>query len=330
MNTDNKLLVTSSPHVRTADDTRSIMLDVIISLLPALAAAVYFFGGRALVLTLVSVAFCVFFEWAYRKLMKKTNTIGDLSAVVTGMLLAFCLPVGSPYWMVAIGDFFAIVIVKQLYGGLGKNFVNPALAARAFLFSFPVYMSTWAASMTRAPIFGAADAVTAATPLYYMSTLGEIPKDFSLYQLFIGRVGGCIGEICTLALILGGVYLLLRRVITPRIPVAFIGVVALLTFVFPRGSAGRLEWMLYSIMSGGVFLGAIFMATDYATSPVTKAGQWVYGAGCGALTVFIRYFGSYPEGVSYAILIMNSCVWLIERVTVSRRYGCARKAGEAK
>lgn len=323
-----KLTVSSSPHIKTDEDTRSIMLDVVIALLPALAVSMYYFGMRALTLTCVSVVFCVGFEWLYRKLMKKSGTIGDLSAAVTGILLAFCLPVTSPYWMVIIGAFFAIVIVKQLYGGIGKNFVNPALAARAFLFSFPVYMNTWVQSMSRTPVLGlGADTVTAATPLFDLSVMGRLPENYSLFQLFIGDVGGSLGETCTLVLLLGGVYLLIRRVITPRIPLAYLGTVALLTFIFPQGGADRLTFMLYSLLSGGVVLGAIFMATDYTTSPISTKGQWIYGVGCGVLTIFIRFFGTYPEGVTYAILIMNSCVWLIEKIG-RRLYGTGRKAGE--
>lgn len=319
-----QFVVSSSPHIRTGDDTRSIMLDVIIALLPALAVAVYYFGLRALTLTVASVIFCVGFEWLYRKLLKKPNSIGDLSAVVTGMLLALCLPVQATYWMVLIGAFFAIIIVKQLYGGIGKNFLNPALAARAFLFSFPVYMTTWAESMTRASIFGSvADVATSATPLASLHE-GIIPQEYSLMNLFLGQTGGSIGEVCTLALLAGGIYLLLRRIITPRIPFAYLATVALITFIFPRGGNGHLTWMLYNLLSGGVILGAIFMATDYTTSPVSPKGQWIYGFGCGALTVFIRYFGSYPEGVTYAILIMNSCVWLLEKLGGRRRYGTGK------
>jgi len=322
MSKELSLAVSSSPHVRSPEDTRSIMLDVIIALIPALAVAVYIFGLRALTLTLVCVAACVFFEWGYRKLLKKPSSIGDLSAVVTGVLLTFCLPVTVPYWIPVIGAFFAIVIVKQLYGGIGKNFLNPALAARAFLFSWPVLMTTWAAPLSYSKffnIFSVADAVTSATPMASLH-MGRLPEA-SLWQVFIGEIGGSIGEISSLVLLLGEVYLVIRRVISPRIPLSYILTVAVLTFIFPKGGNSGLTWMLYNLFSGGLMLGAIFMATDYATSPVNRKGQIIYGIGCGLLTVFIRYFGSYVEGVSYAILIMNVTVWLIDKSTLPRRFG---------
>ncbi|HHU06045.1 MAG TPA: RnfABCDGE type electron transport complex subunit D [Clostridiales bacterium] len=321
--------VSSSPHIRSDEDTRSIMLDVIISLIPALAVAIYIFGLRSLTLTLVCVAACVFFEWGYRKLLKKPSSVGDLSAVVTGMLLTFCLPVTVPYWIPVIGAFFAIVIVKQLYGGIGKNFLNPALAARAFLFSWPVIMTTWAAPLSYsrfANIFSVADAITSATPMEALHA-GRLP-DATLWQAFIGEIGGSLGEISSLVLLLGGIYLVIRKVINPRIPLTYILTVAVVTFIFPKGGADSLTWMLYNLFCGGLMLGAIFMATDYATSPVTKKGQIIYGIGCGLLTVFIRYFGSYVEGVSYAILIMNVTVWLIDKSTLPRRFGIKKAAKE--
>ena len=297
-------VLSSSPHIKAEDGTKSVMLDVIIALLPALFVSIYYFGWRSLCVVIVSVAACTFFEWAYRRLLKKSSSLGDLSAVVTGILLAFCLPVTVPYWVVVIGGFFAIVIVKQLFGGLGKNFINPALAARAFLLSWPVIMTTWAAPGAAVSIFGSnADVVTCATPLSFLHS-GTLPSE-SLMQLFVGNCGGSLGETCAAALLLGGIYLLIRRVISPRIPVAFIGTVAVLTFIFPQNGADRLTWMLCQLLSGGLMLGAIFMATDYVTTPVTKKGQWLFGVGCGLITVFIRYFGSYAEGVSYSILIMN-------------------------
>ena len=326
------LVVSSSPHIRNPEDTRSIMLDVIIALCPALIVATYVFGFRALMLTLVSVAASVFFEWAYRKLMHKDSSIGDLSAVVTGMLISFCIPAGAPFWLPIIGAFFAIVVVKQLYGGIGKNFLNPALAARAFMFSWPVIMTTWMAPFGYSSFFSmsTAEAVTAATPLASLHT-GALPSE-SLMTLFLGGIGGSMGEISAAALLAGGIYLLLRKVISLRIPLSYLLTVAVLTFIFPRGN-DNLQWMLYNLLSGGLMLGAIFMATDYATSPVTKKGQIIYGFGCGVLTVVIRYFGSYVEGVSYAILIMNVCVWLIDKYTLPRRFGVSRadlKAAKAK
>jgi electron transport complex protein RnfD len=305
------------------------MLDVIIALIPSLGAAAYIFGFRALLVTAVSVLACVFFEAAYRKLMKKGSTIGDLSAVVTGMLLAFCLPATVPFWIVLVGDFFAIVVVKQLFGGIGKNFVNPALAARAFLFSYPVVMSTWVAPLSYKSFFnvGTADIVTSATPLASMAN-SEIPANFTLMQAFIGRIGGSMGEVSALAILLGGIYLLIRRVINPRIPLAYLLTVAALSFIFPRGN-DNLTWMLWQLCSGGVMLGAVFMATDYATSPITPNGQIIYGIGCGLLTIFIRYFGAYPEGTSYAILIMNVCVWLIDKIAPPSRFGYTREMKRA-
>ncbi len=326
---DGQLTIASSPHFHHADTTRTIMLDVVIALLPALVAAVYFFGLRALLTTCVSVLACIFFEWGYRKVMKKDSTWQDCSCIVTGMLIAMVCPVSVPYWMLIIGDFFAIVIVKQLFGGIGKNFMNPALSARAFLFSWAATMTTWYVPGTKLNLLtgAAVDAVTSATPLGYMHT-GSLPAN-SLMQVFVGNCGGCIGETSAMLLILGGVYLVVRKVISPRIPLVYVGTVAVLSFLFPQGGAARLEWMLYSILSGGLMLGAIFMATDYTTSPVTKWGQVLYAVGCGGLTILIRYFGGYPEGVSYSILIMNACVYLLDKIGRKRRFGLvkAKKGG---
>ncbi|RHO56511.1 RnfABCDGE type electron transport complex subunit D [Ruminococcaceae bacterium AM07-15] len=313
-----KLTVSSSPHIRHEDNTRQIMVDVIIALMPALAIAIYVFGPRALTLTAVSAAGCLFFEWLYQRLMKKPVTVGDCSALVTGILLAYCLPVSSPMWMVLIGDAFAIIVVKQLYGGIGKNFMNPALSARAFLMSFPVIMTTWPAIRTKLPLFATPDVVSSATPLASLKQ-GMMPNA-SLTDLALGMVGGSMGEISALALLAGGLYLISRKVITFHTPVAYLGTVALLCFLFPHGN-GRVEFMLAELCSGGLMLGAIFMATDYSTSPVTKKGQVVFGIGCGLLTVFIRFFGNMPEGVSYSILVMNATVFLIEKVTRPRKYG---------
>ena len=313
-----KLTVSSSPHIRHEDNTRQIMVDVIIALMPALAIAIYVFGPRALTLTAVSAAGCLFFEWLYQRLMKKPVTVGDCSALVTGILLAYCLPVSSPMWMVLIGDAFAIIVVKQLYGGIGKNFMNPALSARAFLMSFPVIMTTWPAIRTKLPLFATPDVVSSATPLASLKE-GLMPNA-SLTDLALGMVGGSMGEISALALLAGGLYLISRKVIPFHTPVAYLGTVALLCFLFPHGN-GRVEFMLAELCSGGLMLGAIFMATDYSTSPVTKKGQVVFGIGCGLLTVFIRFFGNMPEGVSYSILVMNATVFLIEKVTRPRKYG---------
>ena len=325
------LTISSSPHAHSKTTTSVIMRDVVIALIPALIAAVYFFGFRALTLTMVSVAGCVFFEWAYRKLLKKPHTVGDWSAAVTGVLIAFVCPVSLPFWTVLIADFFAIVLVKQLFGGIGMNIVNPALAARAFLFSWPSLMSgAWVKPGTWLPALGtvSVDGLTSATPMEALA-VGQLPSE-SLLELFLGKVGGSLGEVSALALILGGVYLLLRRVITLRIPLAYLLTVAVLAFAFPLGGMPRVDWMLCQLLSGGLLLGAIFMATDYTTSPVTRGGQIAFGIGCGLLTVALRYFGSYVEGVSYAILIMNCCVGFFDKIGIPKRFGLAKKGGEGK
>jgi len=326
-----KLIATSNPHIRDEKTTKSIMLDVIIAMLPALAYGVWQFGLKALTLTAVSAAACVFWEWLYRKLMKKPQSINDLSAVVTGILLAFVCPVTTPYWMVIIGDFFAIIVVKQLFGGIGKNFINPALAGRAALLaSYAGVMTSWVdptVAGNKAPLFGStADVVTAATPLAYMKTgdFAGLTEKYSVLDMFLGKTGGSMGEVCSMLLIAGGIWLIVRKVISWHIPVAYIGTVAVLTFLFPKGGAPGLQWMLYSIFGGGLMLGAIFMATDYATSPVTKKGQVIYGIGCGLFTVFIRYFGSYNEGVCYSIMVMNLFVALIDKYTKPARFGVVK------
>lgn len=319
-----ELTISSSPHAHSPMTTDKIMRDVVLALMPALIGSIVFFGFRALMVTLVSAAACVFFEWGYRKLMKKDSTVYDMSAIVTGVLLAFVCPVTIPYWCIIIGDFFAIIVVKQLFGGIGKNFMNPALAARAFLFSWPVIMNTWvkAGFSNAAGIFSTADAVTSATPMAAMHQ-GALPAA-SVSELFLGSVGGCLGETSALLLLIGGVYLVVRKVISPRIPLCYIGTVALLTVLFPKGNPA-FTWMLSQVFGGGLMLGAIFMATDYVTSPVTKKGQIIFGIGCGVLTVAIRYFGAYNEGVSYAILVMNACVMLLDKVGRPVKYGAPKK-----
>ena len=323
-----KLIATSNPHIRSNETTRSIMLDVIVAMLPALLWAVIWFGMKALTLTAVSVIGCIFWEWLYRKLMKKPQSVGDLSAVVTGMLLAFVCPVTTPYWMILIGGFFSIIVVKQLFGGIGKNFVNPALAGRAFLLgSYAGVMTTWIdAAANKAPLMGAAaDIVTAATPLAYMKTgdMEGLKSVYSVADMFLGKTGGSLGEVSAALLLLGGVYLIWRKVINWQTPVAYIATVAVLSFLFPKAGSG-LDWMLYSIFGGGLMLGAFFMATDYATSPVTKKGQLIFGIGCGLFTVLIRYFGSYNEGVCYSIMVMNLCVALIDKYTKPTRFGVVK------
>ena len=327
------LTVSLSPHVRAQSSTRRIMLDVCIALLPALIGAIVFFGARALTLTALSVAGCVFFEWAYRRIMKKDNTTGDLSAVVTGILLAYTLPANCKWWLPIIGAFFAIVVVKQLYGGIGKNFLNPALAGRAFLLaSYALFMTTWVVPGSLTSVIGA-DATTMATPLSYMKAGEALPQYFTYKSMFLGTMPGCLGEVSALALLIGGVYLLCRKVITWHIPVSFIGTVALLTLIFGSKNGGgytHVEWMLDNLLSGGLLLGAFFMATDYSTSPVTAPGRIIYGVGCGALTVLIRVFGGFPEGVSFAILIMNCCAWMFDKHTQRRQFGVSREDVKAK
>ena len=316
------LIGSSSPHIRTKVGAGHIMGEVIIALLPALGFAIYNFGPRALVNTLVSMLGCCAFEWAYRALLKKSNTVFDFSAALTGMLIAFVCPVTIPYWILLAGDFFAIVIVKQLFGGVGKNFLNPALAAWAFMLSWAGEMSTWVAPRTQTALFGAVDAVTYPTPMAYLheNNLEGLMNTYSLPDMLVGFIGGSIGEVSALLLILGGAWLIFRRIITWHIPVSYIGTVAVLTFLFPRGN-DPLTWMLYNVLGGGLILGALFMATDYVTSPVSHTGHVIFGIGCGLITVFIRYFGGYSEGVCYAILMMNLTVWIIDKNIHPHRFG---------
>lgn len=319
-----KVKVSSSPHIRSDETVRQIMLDVVIALLPALVVSIFVFGWRALVLTVVSVCACIFFEWLYGVLLRRPNTTGDCSAVVSGMLLAFNVPVTAPLWLVIVGAAFAMVIVKGLFGGIGKNFMNPVLSARAFLFSWPVIMTSWVKIRTALPLFATpVDVVTSATPLAALKA-GALP-DFSVFELALGMHGGSLGETSAFALAAGGLYLLYRRVISLHIPVAYLGTVAALTFLFPRGGLPAGDFMVAHLLSGGLMLGAIFMATDYTTSPLTRKGQVIFGIGCGVLTVVIRYFGSYPEGVSYSILLMNACVPLIERATEPKSLGIVKE-----
>lgn len=324
-----ELTISSSPHAHTKTTTQTIMRDVLIALAPALLGSVFFFGIRALVVVLVSVLGCFLFEKLWCKWMKQEDQTYDLSACVTGVLLAYVCPPTIAYWQLLIGDFFAIIVVKMLFGGVGRNMFNPALASRAFLFSWPVAMSTWVKVgwENQAGVLSTVDAVTAATPLAAMHQ-GQMPEA-SILDMFLGNIGGCIGETSALLLLIGFVYLLIRRVITPRIPLVFIGTVAVLTFLFPQGN-DRLPWMAANLFSGGLMLGAIFMATDYVTSPITKLGQVLYAMGCGVLTVVIRYFGGYNEGVSYAILVMNACVVLFDRLGRPTKYGAPRKEAAKK
>ena len=324
-----ELTISSSPHAHSPVTTQTIMRDVLIALVPALLGSIYFFGFRALLVTLVSADACVFFEWGFCKVRKLHCKTYDLSAVVTGVLLAFVCPVTIPYWTIILGDFFAIVLVKMLFGGLGKNIVNPALAGRAFLFSWPVLMSNWVkvGFDNAAGLLSTADAVTAATPMSAMHQ-GALPEE-SILGMFLGNIGGCIGETSALLLIIGFIYLLYRKVITARIPLAYIGTVAILAFLFPQGN-DRIAWMAAQVFGGGLMLGAIFMATDYVTSPLTKLGQIVYGIGCGVITILIRYFGGYSEGVTYAILCMNACAVLLDKIGRPVKFGAPKKEAAKK
>ena len=324
-----ELTISSSPHAHSPVTTQTIMRDVLIALVPALLGSIYFFGFRALLVTLVSAAACVFFEWGFCKIRKLHCKTYDLSAVVTGVLLAFVCPVTIPYWTIILGDFFAIVLVKMLFGGLGKNIVNPALAGRAFLFSWPVLMSNWVkvGFDNAAGLLSTADAVTAATPMSAMHQ-GALPEE-SILDMFLGNIGGCIGETSALLLVIGFIYLLYRKVITARIPLAYIGTVAILAFLFPQGN-DRIAWMAAQVFGGGLMLGAIFMATDYVTSPLTKLGQIVYGIGCGVITILIRYFGGYSEGVTYAILCMNACAVLLDKIGRPVKFGAPKKEAAKK
>lgn len=324
----NNLTVSFSPHIFGKASSSRIMLDVVIALIPAFIASVLFFGPRAALLTCVCVLACMLFEGAYQKLLKKPVTITDFSAVITGILIAFNLPVTIPLWMAIVGCFVAIVMVKQLFGGLGRNFANPAIVARIVLFvAFPVAMgaswympdATWATPSWMLLV----DATTSPTPLVYLTDRSMAGPEImhalpSLFDMFVGIHGGSIGETSALALLLGGIYLLVRRVIRWHIPVSFMATVAVLTFI----SGGfSFDFMLMQLLAGGLVLGAIFMATDYVTSPQTSKGRIVFGIGCGLLTVLIRQFGSYPEGVSFAILLMNILVPFINKLTMTKPLG---------
>lgn len=327
MELNNKLTVSASPHVKSAETTTGIMLDVIIALIPAGIASIFVFGIRALLIIAVSVAACVLAEFLSRKAMKRDQTIGDLSAVVTGLLLAYNLPATLPIWEVVLGAVIAIVVVKQMFGGIGQNFVNPALLARIVLVSaFPARMS--AGAMAGTNVLGwDVDAATGATPMGMISLADGIKDGApSIMQLFVGTTSGCIGEVSAMALILGGIYLIIRKVISPIIPVAYIGTVAIITLI----AFGDVNAMLYEILGGGLMIGAIFMATDYTTSPITNKGKWIYAICAGLLTCLIRLFGSLPEGVSFSIIIMNIFTPLIENATKPTIFGTVKEKKEKK
>lgn len=311
-----KLTVSASPHLRSSKTTRGIMLDVIIALIPALIAATVIFGPRVLAVTATTVITCVLSEFAARKIMKRSVTIGDLSAVVTGIILAFNLPVSIPLWMAAVGSIFAIVVVKQFFGGIGQNFANPAITARiVLLLSFGKAMGTWTA-----PLSWRTDAVTTATPLAMLKAGADTLP--SKLDMLLGLRGGCLGETCAVALMLGGVYLMIRKVISPAIPLSFVGTVAVIMLIKGHGD---LDFLVYQLLGGGLLLGAIFMATDYSTSPLNTKGRIIFGVGCGLLTSVMRLFTQMPEGVSFAILLMNLLVPHIERLIVPKPFGTPKK-----
>ena len=308
MDTKDLVYASPSPHFHASYSTRSIMRDVIIALLPTLIFATVYFGIKALLLTVISVITAVAAEFIWQKLTKQPITIGDLSAVVTGLLLAYNLPVDVPMWMPVVGSAFAIIVVKQIFGGIGQNFMNPALAARCFL------LVAWSGLMTQFTV----DGVSTATPLSILQ-MGEGTAP-TLSAAFIGTIPGSLGETSALLLLLGGAYMVWRKVITCTIPVSYILTTMILTYLFGRDG-------FYEIFCGGLMLGAIFMATDYTTSPMTFKGQLVMGIGCGVLTAIIRCLGGYPEGVSFSILLMNICVPLIDKFTAPRKFGEVRKNG---
>ncbi len=310
-----KLIVSQSPHIHCGSSTRRIMLDVIIALTPAAVMGIIYFGYNAALLIAVCIASAVFSEWASRKIMKREGTCGDLSAVVTGLILALNLPSTLPLWQAIIGSAVAIVVVKQLFGGLGQNFANPAIVGRIVLtMSFTAAMTNWVEPFS----WLKADAVTTATPL-----AAAYSGNISYLDMFLGLRGGSLGETCTLALIIGGVYLICRKVISPIIPVVFVGTTALMLFVCGEDA-------LKGVLSGGLMLGAFFMATDYVTSPNTRLGKVIFAVGCGVVTAVIRVYGSLPEGVSFAILLMNILTPQIDRLVLSKPFGVAKEKEAAK
>ena len=324
---DERMIVSISPHIRAREDTASIMRDVLIALCPAVVASVLIFGFRALLIEVFCVACCVALEWIFEKGCKRPITVGDLSAAVTGLILALNLPVSIPLWQAVVGCAVAIIVVKQLFGGIGHNFANPAMTGRIVMFlAFSSAMATWAPAATNP---GAAlgswfspatvDAVATATPLRYLKD-GALGGDYTILRLFLGTVGGSMGETSALALLTGGCYLIYRRVISWHTPVAFIGTVFVLALI-----KGGIGFAAAEIFAGGVFLGAIFMATDYATTPSTDTGRLVFGVGCGLITCLIRFFGSYPEGVSFSILLMNVLTPYISKLTMSKPLGGAKE-----
>ena len=319
---ENKFIVSAAPHIHTKETVSHIMCDVIIALAPAAIFGCVVFGYKAAVLLLTCMAACILSEYVFCKIMKKPTTTGDFSALVTGLLLGMNLPVGCPVWMSVIGSVFAIIIVKQLFGGLGKNFMNPALGARCFM------LIAWTSAMTtfHEPLMGyGVDAVSSATPLAMMKSGTSAP---TLYNAFMGFIPGTIGETSVLCLLIGAVYLVIRKVISIKIPAAYIITFAVLTFLFGnKGDMSAISYTLIQLCTGGLVLGAFFMATDYTTTPTTPWGMVIFGIGCGALTFVIRKFGGYPEGVSFSIILMNIAAPLIEKATIPKSFG--QRGGKA-
>ena len=315
------LTVSASPHIRSVKTTTKIMLDVIIALLPSLIVSAFVFGPRVLLVAAVSVTCAILAEYAARKIMKRSVTIGDLSAVVTGLLVAYNVPATIPLWMPALGSILAIVVVKQFFGGIGQNFANPAIVARiVLLLSFGTSMTSWVA-----PLSWKTDAVSTATTLAGLKN-GAVDGLPSLGEMLVGLRAGCLGETCAAALIAGGIYLVARKVISPAIPLTYIGTVAIAMLIKGQGD---FTFVAYELLSGGLLLGAIFMATDYATSPINTKGKIIFGVGCGIITSLIRLFAPMAEGVSFAILIMNFLVPYIEKATVPKPFGTPKKEKEA-
>ena len=324
-----KLIVSSSPHMVTKTDTSKIMGTVLIALLPAFAVGIYQFGFRVVTLTAVFVASCVLFEYLYNKITKKPQTVGDLSAVLTGVLLAFNCPSSLPYEIAIVGSFAAIVVIKQLFGGIGQNLVNPAVTARVFMFiAFATPMTSWPTPRGGHATGAVVDATTSATPLGVLShgSFADVYSDgFTKMDLFLGNVGGCIGEVSALAILIGGLFLIWKKVISPIIPVTFIATVFVLGLIW-----GGFDGALFHILAGGLMLGAFFCATDYVTSPTLPLGKVIFGIGCGLFTMLIRIFASYPEGVSFAILLMNILTPYIDKICEKRMYKLSKKAKEGE
>ena len=324
-----KLIVSSSPHMVTKTDTSKIMGTVLIALLPAFAVGIYQFGFRVVTLTAVFVASCVLFEYLYNKITKKPQTVGDLSAVLTGVLLAFNCPSSLPYEIAIVGSFAAIVVIKQLFGGIGQNLVNPAVTARVFMFiAFATPMTSWPTPRGGHATGAVVDATTSATPLGVLShgSFADVYNDgFTKMDLFLGNVGGCIGEVSALAILIGGLFLIWKKVISPIIPVTFIATVFELGLIW-----GGFDGALFHILAGGLMLGAFFCATDYVTSPTLPLGKVIFGIGCGLFTMLIRIFASYPEGVSFAILLMNILTPYIDKICEKKMYKLPKKAKEGE